>query len=162
MSSQQDFLANHSPWPGSSEARLMTVTSGLKLFGSSRTSNLLGSLVKTCLALPSWASTKCHLIWKVSVTPSNRLIFRLAPSMPRTDGQGSGFLPTPSGTSSHGKNHVVGRLDEWGGSSNPFRGTDLGKMRLPTLEEWMMGYPEGWSRIEPMPSETPSSPRSQK
>jgi hypothetical protein len=53
---------------------------------------------------------------------------------------GGGYLPTPSGIRS-GKNHVVGRLDEWGGSSNPFRGTSIGKLRSPSFEEWMMGWP---------------------
>ena len=55
-------------------------------------------------------------------------------------------LPTPSGCRS-GKNHVVGRLDEWGGSGNPWRGTEIGKMRSPTFEEWMMGWPERWTEL---------------
>jgi hypothetical protein len=62
----------------------------------------------------------------------------------------SGFLPTPSGTSNHGKNHVIGRLDEWGGSSNPFRKTSLGKVRCPNFEEWMMGWPVSWTGLMPL------------
>jgi hypothetical protein len=46
----------------------------------------------------------------------------------------SGLLPTPSGVNG-GKNHTVGRLDEWGGSSNPFRGTDLARVRCASFEE---------------------------
>jgi hypothetical protein len=57
--------------------------------------------------------------------------------------------------SSHGKNHVVGRLDEWGGSSNPFRKTPLGPVRCASFEEWMMGLPTAWSELTP--SEMPSS-----
>lgn len=58
-----------------------------------------------------------------------------------TEGNGFGFLPTPSGTSNHGKNHVSGRLDEWGGSSNPWRGTEIGKVHCASFEEWVMGWP---------------------
>jgi hypothetical protein len=65
----------------------------------------------------------------------------------RTGGTGSGLLPTPSGTSNHGKNHVSGRLDEWGGSSNPFRGTEIGKLHSPRFEEWMMGFPDRWTEL---------------
>jgi hypothetical protein len=65
-------------------------------------------------------------------------------------------LPTPM----RGNNHWGARLDEWGGSSNPFRGTELGQLRLnPCWVEELMGFPIGWTDVEP--SETPSSPKSQ-
>jgi hypothetical protein len=73
--------------------------------------------------------------------------FQLRSSARRITGTGYGLLPTPSGTSNHGKNHVSGRLDEWGGSSNPFRGTDIGKIHSPRFEEWMMGYPDRWTEL---------------
>jgi hypothetical protein len=59
----------------------------------------------------------------------------------------SGSLPTPSGTSNHGKNHVAGRLDEWGGSSNPWRGTEIGGISSPAFEEWVMGWPVQWTEL---------------
>lgn len=84
--------------------------------------------------------------WRLSATPGGRPLLSLRlPLGPFTDVTGSGFLPTPSGTSNHGKNHVMGRLDEWGGSSNPWRGTMIGKICSPTFEEWMMGYPIGFT-----------------
>jgi len=58
-------------------------------------------------------------------------------------------LPTPSGTSNHGKNHVSGRIDEWGGSSNRFRGTEIGKLHCPRFEEWLMGWPDQWTELMP-------------
>ena len=61
---------------------------------------------------------------------------------------GSPLLPTPSGVNG-GRNHTVGRLDEWGGSSNPFRGTEIGKVRCASFEEWMMGLPIGWTELTP-------------
>jgi hypothetical protein len=57
----------------------------------------------------------------------------------------SGLWPTPSGVS--GKGHSVGRLDEWGGSSNPFRGTELASVRSPSFEEWMLGWPVSWTAL---------------
>lgn len=61
--------------------------------------------------------------------------------------KGSGsLLPTPSGVRS-GKNHVAGRLDEWGGSSNLWRGTSIGKTHSPAFEEWVMGWPEQWTAL---------------
>lgn len=92
-------------------------------------------------------------VWKQHVTPLGRAIFRLRASARRTS-DSEPFselmtLPTPSGTSNHGRNHVAGRLDEWGGSSNPFRGTPLGKVHCPSFELWMMGYPGAWSELMP-------------
>lgn len=55
-----------------------------------------------------------------------------------------------------GGGHCVGRLDEMGGSGNPYRGTEIGKMYLdPSFLEWLMGFPIGHTESEP--SETPSS-----
>lgn len=63
---------------------------------------------------------------------------------------GCGYLlPTPSGTSNHGKNHVSGRLDEWGGSGNPWRGTEIGKLHCPRFEEWLMDWPDQWTELTP-------------
>jgi hypothetical protein len=64
---------------------------------------------------------------------------------PPLSGYAYGSLPAPSGTSNHGKNHVCGRLDEWGGSSNPWRGTEIGKVSCPAFEEWVMGWPVQWT-----------------
>ena len=61
---------------------------------------------------------------------------------------GSGLLPTPTGTSA--RSHVTGRIDEWGGRANRFRGSMVGKMHLPDFEAWMMGWPEGWQKLTPL------------
>ena len=92
---QDDFLASHSAQPGSDEARRMTVTSGRKCCELYRKSGPLGSLVKTLLESSVWRSTRCYLTWKASATPAKRLLFRLVPSMPRTDGTEWQFWPTP-------------------------------------------------------------------
>jgi hypothetical protein len=68
----------------------------------------------------------------------------------RINESASGFsLPTPSGVNG-GKNHTMGRIDEWGGSSNPLRGTVLGYLCLPEFEEMVMGWPIGWTALTPL------------
>ncbi|AUR97051.1 hypothetical protein NVP1236O_59 [Vibrio phage 1.236.O._10N.261.52.C4] len=68
----------------------------------------------------------------------------LGTSVSSTEGIACGLLPSPSGVNG-GKNHIAGRLDEWGGSSNPFRKTEIASLHLPRFEEWMMGWPETWA-----------------
>jgi hypothetical protein len=54
-------------------------------------------------------------------------------------------LPTPNA----GNDHWGGRLDEWGGSTNPFRGTEIGHLPLnPCWVEELMGFPLGWTDCE--------------
>lgn len=53
--------------------------------------------------------------------------------------------------------NCVGRLDELGGSGNPFRGLDVGKLLLnPSFAEEFMGFPIGSSALRGL--ETPKSP----
>lgn len=91
---QVDFLANHSVLPGSDEARRMTVISGQKCSELYPRQDPLGCLVRTRLASSAWNSTTVFLTWKASVTPSNRLLFRLVPWEPTTNECGFGLLPT--------------------------------------------------------------------
>lgn len=91
---QEDFLASHSVLPGSEEARRMTVTSGRKCCELYRKSGPLGLLVRMLLESSQWRSTRCYLTWKASATPARRLLFRLVPSMPRTEGTGPLLWPT--------------------------------------------------------------------
>lgn len=91
---QEDFLASHSVLPGSEEARRMTVTSGRKCCELYRKFGPLGSLVRMLLESSQWRSTRCYLTWKASATPARRLLFRLVPSTPRTEGPGLLLWPT--------------------------------------------------------------------
>ena len=59
-----------------------------------------------------------------------------------------GWLPTPSGVPGP-SNHMVGRLDEWGGSANPWRKTEIGRYFWSELEEAVMGFPLEWTALEP-------------
>lgn len=56
-------------------------------------------------------------------------------------------MPTPTTPTGN----ASGRLDEWGGSGNPWRGTEEGGGPLnPTWVEWLMGWPIGWTDLQPL------------
>ena len=89
-------------------------------------------LARFSKTLPAWGMMRDGVIWE------------LASSGRTKGGRENGLLPSLSGVNG-GKNHIAGRLDEWGGSSNPFRGTPLASWHVPRFEEWMMGWPETWA-----------------
>ena len=81
----------------------------------------------------------------IGVAPTPKMAHRF-----RSKGSSGSFVeavaarmwPTPTA----GNEHWGGRLDEWGGSSNPFRGTEIGKLRInPCWVEELMGFPAGWT-----------------
>ena len=165
--SQADFLVNLSVKPGSSEARKMTVTSGLKCSELLKKQDPISCLQRMLLASSTWHSTMCFLNWKAKGTPQGRLLFQLVPSTPRTDETECGLLPTPS-ASDGPKWYRVKR------ESAQRRVTDgrqemliHAAARLKHYPQWsvyianprfwepMMGYPSGWTDLKP--SETPSS-----
>lgn len=79
-----DSPVSHGARPDSDEARMTTAISGRKCADSLARYSQLGYLAKMLLESSVWASTRCYLTWKHSVTPAKRLLFRLVPSMPRT------------------------------------------------------------------------------
>jgi hypothetical protein len=142
----------------SQEEKKMKGIYGLNSSESSQNYSRIGLLTKMLLeAYPTEPLIKKYSTWSQLVTPlHHRLSYRLVVSKRYFKDIGFSLLPRPSGTSTgrNGKkNHVVGRLDEWGGSSNPFRGTEIGKVRCASFEEWMMGFPIGWTELTR--SETP-------
>lgn len=150
--------ANHSAPQGNRKPKKTNGTYGRRSSNSSNSVALslcLGSKLRTLLGMVG--STEYRQTWKVKTTPAGRRYWAHIAS--RRTIQETGFigLPTPSGTSNHGKNHSGGRMDEWGGSSNPFRGTEIGKIHCPAFEFWVMGYPAEWMLA--MPPVTPSFPK---
>lgn len=103
---QADFLASHSVQPGSGEARRMTVTSGRKCLELYRKSGPVGLLARMLLESSHWRSTRCYLTWKASDTPARRSLFRLVPSMPRTEETAVPFWPTPTARDCKGANSM--------------------------------------------------------
>lgn len=96
--SQQEFPVSLRPAPGSAEGRQMTAGCGRRLCGLlvrlGQRSPCLRTLLESLLSTQEWCSSRCALKWRHSVTPCNRLLFRLAPSTPHTGGTAFGFLPT--------------------------------------------------------------------
>ena len=103
---------------------------------------------KTPPHLPSGASRSFSGTWPKWGSMRDGACWALTPPDIRTPAPECGLLPTPSGVKSEA-NHIVGRCDEWGGSSNRFRGTRIGSMCLPRLEEILMGWPMGWTELTP-------------
>ncbi len=91
-----DSLASLSVSPGSDEARQMTAGSGLKCLESLRRSDRSGLLRRMLLGSSTWGSTIVYLTWRIAATLSNRILFQLVPSTPRTDGIESSLWATPS------------------------------------------------------------------
>lgn len=123
-SSREVFHASPSPLPAGERVRRTAVTSGLTCSVPFTRSGLVGLLVRTLVASSRWYSPAKRLTWDVSPLcserislytvsgrnmssrpsavilsvkdiPSSRCLFRLVPSVPRTEGTVSGLLPTP-------------------------------------------------------------------
>ena len=123
-SSQEVSHASPFPLPADERARRTAVTSGLTCSVPFMRSGPVGLLVRTLVASSRWYSPARRLTWDVSPLcserislytasgrntssrpsavilsvkdiPSSRCLFRLVPSVPRTEGTVSGLLPTP-------------------------------------------------------------------
>ena len=154
----EDSLANHFLLPGSKEARMMTVISGQKCSELYQRSGQLGFLVKMCLGSSIWHSTRCYLNWKVLATPGKRLLFRLAVSMPHTEGTELLFWPTPKASSPlggcSGARKTLKKMAEKGLITEEERkmyGSGTGGRINPGLLEWLMGYEQQFTKLIPTP-----------
>jgi len=90
-----ETLASLTVWPGSEEARKMTVTSGRRCLESYAKFGPLGLLERILLGESRWTSTVCYLTWRVRVMKRGHLLFQLVPSTPRIDEIESGLWLTP-------------------------------------------------------------------
>lgn len=123
-SSREVFHASPFPLPAGERVRRTAVTFGLTCSVPFTRSGPVGLLVRTLVASSRWYSPARRLTWDVSPLcserislytvsgrntssrpsavilsvkdiPSSRCLFRLVPSVPRTEGTVSGLLPTP-------------------------------------------------------------------
>ena len=127
------FLANLRVSPGSEKERRMTVGSGRRLLESWPKSNQPGPSLKTLVEFlvlsEAWYSRICYLRWKPKVMKSSRLLFQLAPSMPRTGGTGSGLLlMTPEARNQEGYQISAGK--KW-----PRLGKQIAMLPTPRAEK---------------------------
>ena len=150
--------ANRSALPGSEAARTMTVISGRKCFASYGKSARCGLLVKMCLESSIWHSTRCYLTWKAKITKSNRLLFQLAVSMPRTSETVLPFWPTPStgaalcgGTGNLQQLRKLALMGQMTAEEVRNLSSGGGGNTNPALIEWLMGYEQMFTKLIPTP-----------
>jgi hypothetical protein len=124
---------------------------GLKCCGTLGIVSHIGCLLRMLLLSRTWNSQKCLLLWKKQSGILSFLKFRLAVSMLPTNDTEHGLLPTPTAIDA---NPVTGgnlfktksgsiRARYKNTSSN--RGLAALGLAHPTYEEWMMGFPTGWT-----------------
>lgn len=154
-----DSHASRSASPESGRGRATTATCGRRCSESYANSDPLGCLVKTCLESSIWRSTRCCLTWKTSATPRNRLLFRLAASMPRTKENESQLWPTPSTGAAlcagSGNFQTLKRMAEKGLITEEERrqlSQGNGGKTNPGLLEWLMGYEQEFTKLIPTPT----------
>ena len=150
----EDFLASHSPQPGSEEARTMTVTSGRKCCELYRKSGPLGSLVRTLLVSSAWRSTGSQF-WPTPTAMDARGLDRNL----RKDATGErsillsqkiAMFPTP--TARDYKSPDLNPESERFSQKTELNSA-VGGLLNPTWVEWLMGFPLGWTELSA--SETP-------
>ena len=136
----EEFHASLLVLPGSERARKMTAGSGERLFALLERSDQHGVFLKTLLAFfllgEAPHSTHCYLTWRVKRTPARRLIFQLAPSMPRTGGRESLWLPTPQAmdaSGGKGRMNANANTKQWGGVNSLSGMAATGMWPTPTV-----------------------------
>ena len=132
-SSRAASPANHSPKLDEEKEREMTASSGprcLGLFASLDPDGSSVRMLRDCLlSSRAWYSNKCALTWKEKGTPFKRLLYQLSPSTRRTDGIGSGLLPTSTNRDYKGKREGARR--GFGGDINDA----IAMLPTPTTQE---------------------------
>lgn len=88
--SPEDLHASRPVVPGTKEAQMMTVGSGVKLSVLWMKPGRMASFSRRLLASSTWTSTEFLLRWRGAATRSRRSIYRLAPSIVRRSVSDSG------------------------------------------------------------------------
>ena len=146
-----DSLVNHSAAPP--EDATTPPIFGRKWLASSVSADRVGLSLKTSLDWALMESTGLPQTSKVSLTPSGFLIWTQRHSGVNANDAESFSWPTPTAT----VNHDCPSMRRWPAYA---RYQDAVKQTTPELWEWMMGFPAGWTVLDP--SETPSSRKSPK
>ena len=151
-----DTHANPSAKPGRSSANKTHGTSGRRCTESFEKHAPAGSWPKMFADTLASVSTRWPHNWRMTASPSGRLLYQLALSMPRTAAKDSGLWPTPKASDA-----IMGMTANCSDRA-PEKSTHLqaqvaisidwkpgdGKMN-PLWLEWLMGFPLGWTELEP-------------
>jgi hypothetical protein len=145
----EETLVNRTVFPGSEEAKQMTVTAGLRCTESLTNLDPIGLLTKMLMEQSlTWYSTKRLLIWKQSVTPAGHLYYQLSALVPAISEIECSLLPTPMFTDGKGhyvvtKEYSLKRLEKqihWVHKATLFYNLNKAWAN-PRFSLWMMGYP---------------------
>lgn len=98
--SQEGSHASRSLMLAKGGEKAITAICGQRCLRSFNSPNLPGSSLKTftesLVLSKAWSSNRSALTWKKKATKFGRSLFQLVPSMPPTEGTGSGLLGTPN------------------------------------------------------------------
>lgn len=164
----EDSPASRFPWPESSVGRKTSGFCGLKCSALSESLGRIASSVRTYLESSRLPPGRWSRIWSVKAITSSCLILKLRVSELGTGGQdaflwGSTIYPTLKASDSKGTGPMGSRSAEhdlqWKNLkgcvlyATPCRGdatgTDVNGQLNPEWLEWLMGFPAGWSELEP-------------
>lgn len=164
----EDSPASRFPWPESSVGRKTSGFCGLKCSALSGSLGRIASSVRTYLESSRLPPGRWSRIWSASAITSSCLILKLRVSELGTGGQdaflwGSTIYPTLKASDSKGTGPMGSRSAEhdlqWKNLkgcvlyATPCRGdatgTDVNGQLNPEWVEWLMGFPAGWSELEP-------------
>lgn len=164
----EDSPASRFPWPESSVGRKTSGFYGLKCSALSGSLGRIASSVRTYLESSALPPGRWSRIWSVQVITSSCCNLRLRLSALGTGGQdaflwGSTIYPTMKSSDSNGTGPMGSRSAEHDLQrknlkgcvlyATPCRGdatgTDVNGQLNPEWAEWLMGFPAGWSELEP-------------
>lgn len=164
----EDSPASRFPWPESSVGRKTSGFCGLKCSALSGSLGRIASSVRTYLESSALPPGRWSRIWSVKAITSSCLILKLRLSELGTGGQdaflwGSTIYPTIKASDSKGTGPMGSRSAEHDLQRKNMRGcvlyatpcrgdatgTDVNGQLNPEWAEWLMGFPAGWSELEP-------------
>lgn len=164
----EDSPASRFPWPESSAEKKTSGFCGLKCSALSGSLGRIASSVRTYLESSALPPGRWSRIWSASAITPSCLILKLRLSELGTGGQdaflwGSTIYPTPKASDSKGTGPMGSRSAEHDLQRKNLRGcvlyatpcrgdatgTDVNGQLNPEWAEWLMGFPAGWSALEP-------------
>lgn len=164
----EDSPASRFPWPESSAGRKTSGFYGLKCSALSGSLGRIASSVRTYLESSALPPGRWSRIWSVEAITSSCLILKLRLSELGTGGQdaflwGSTIYPTIKASDSKGTGPMGSRSAEHDLERRNLRGcvlyatpcrgdatgTDVNGQLNPEWAEWLMGFPAGWSELDP-------------
>lgn len=167
----EDSPASRFPWPESSVGGKTSGFCGLKCSALSGSLGRIASSVRTYLESSRLPPGRWSRIWSVKAITSSCCNLRLRLSARGTGGQdaflwGSTIYPTLKASDSKGTGPMGSRSAEHDlerknlrgcvlyatpcqGDAKGTNGTDVSGQLNPEWGEWLMGFPSGWSALEP-------------